>query len=97
MSRMPEHLRAIYAAEMTAAREGRENAVRRHHLERAHISQPYPWVSAHRQSHRHTRLGAAPTRLPGGDRPDHPHHRRRTGLRSVATPRATPAAPVPGS
>ncbi|WP_024795022.1 DUF3703 domain-containing protein [Tomitella biformata] len=44
MRKMPEHVRRVYALEMTTARETEENAGRWHHLERAHIiSQPYPW------------------------------------------------------
>ncbi len=44
MSRMPEQLRGVYNAEMTAARHAGDDTRRWHHLERAHIlSQPYPW------------------------------------------------------
>lgn len=44
MNRMPEQLRGVYTAEMTAARHTGDDTRRWHHLERAHIiSQPYPW------------------------------------------------------
>ncbi|AXY49726.1 hypothetical protein RHRU231_620003 [Rhodococcus ruber] len=43
MSRMAEHLRSAYTAEMTAARRAANNTNPWRHLERAHIiSQPYP-------------------------------------------------------
>lgn len=42
--KMPEPVRAAYAAEMRAARGSADTAVRWRHLERAHIlSQPWPW------------------------------------------------------
>ena len=48
MSRMPEHLRSAYTAEMTAARHADDDTRRWRHLERAHIiSQPYPWPHTH--------------------------------------------------
>lgn len=67
MSRMPDHLRRIYTADMTAARHA-DDTRRWHHLERAHIlSQPYPWPHtcnhlamlglALRQRDRHEALG----------------------------------------
>ncbi|CRK54573.1 conserved protein of unknown function [Rhodococcus sp. RD6.2] len=48
MSRMPEHLRSVYASEMDAAHQASDDTLRWHHLERAHIiSQPYPWPHTH--------------------------------------------------
>ncbi|MCJ0905196.1 DUF3703 domain-containing protein [Rhodococcus sp. ARC_M6] len=44
MTSMPDHLRAAYVSEMTAADTTGDDAQRWAHLERAHIiSQPYPW------------------------------------------------------
>ncbi|MDX5962059.1 DUF3703 domain-containing protein [Rhodococcus opacus] len=44
MTAMPDRIRSVYTAEMTAARDTADDNARWAHLERAHIlSQPYPW------------------------------------------------------
>lgn len=45
MSRPTPAVRALYAQEMTAARQANDPAVRWRHLERAHVvSQPHAWL-----------------------------------------------------